>query len=98
MKNQSSESKGVVRRSNVALALCVAEQAATQGDFAGTPGNYERFCLMAAAAALQADPPRVSVALKEAEDGVAHAWRGTFVEDRVEAWACAKVVALLQTN
>ena len=98
MKNQSSESKGVVRRNNVARARCVAEQAATQAAFAGTPGNYERFCLLAAAAALQADPPCVTVALKEAEDGVGHAWRGTFVEDRVEAWACAKVVALLQAN
>ena len=98
MKNQSSESKGVVRRNNVALARCVAEQAVTRATFAGTPGNYERFCLLAAAAALQADPPHVSVALKEAEDGVAHAWRGTFVEDRAEAWACAKVVAQLQAN
>lgn len=98
MNNPSSESKGVVRGSNVALARCVAEQAAMLAVFARTPGNNERFCLMAAVAALQADPPRVSAALQEAEDGVAHAWRGTFEEDRMEARACAKVVALLRTS
>ena len=69
---------------------------ASRRDFEGDAGNYERACIQAAADALQADPPRVTEALKEAEMGVAHAWRGTFIEDRPEAWECATVAALLR--
>ena len=98
MNSQSSECKGVDRPSNVALARRVAQQAAAAGGSGFTVRNYEHGCIKEVLAALQADPPRIAEALKDAEDGVAHAWRGNFEQDCPEAWACATVVSLLRAT
>lgn len=96
MTKESTRHAGVDRPSNIALARWTAVRAASRRDFVGDSGNFERACMKAAAVALQADPPRISDALKGAESGVAHAWRGTFNEGRCEAWECATVAALLR--
>jgi hypothetical protein len=45
---------------------------------------------------LEADPPDIVAAREAAEDGVAHAWRGFYEENRPEAWRCAAIAALLK--
>jgi hypothetical protein len=96
MDNERTKHAAVDRPSNIAIARWVSQQAASRRDSEGDVGNYERSCMEAALEALDADPPRVAEALSEAEQGVAHAWRGFYQEDRFEAWACAAVASLLR--
>ena len=60
-------------------------------------GNYERNALAKAATHLHFAPPRLADALSAALDGMQHAERAGFTETRIEAKACAAVVALLQS-
>ena len=96
MTKDAKKHTGLDRPTNIAIARWVAEQASSRKDFEQDVGNYERDCMEEALAALVADPPQVAKALEEAERGVAHAWRGSYQEDRFEAWACAAVSALLR--
>lgn len=98
MTEEPKKYTGVDRPTNIAIARWLATQAASRKDFEPDAGNYERQCMEEAVAALRADPPQVAKALEEAEDGVAHAWRGRYEEDRFEAWACAAVAALLRAT
>lgn len=59
-------------------------------------GNYERNALAEVATHLHFAPPRLADALSAALDGMQHAERAGFTETRIEAKACAAVVALLQ--
>ena len=94
MTNGTPTRSGVDKPSNVATARWLAKHGAS---LAGLD-NYEKSCLLEIGAALDAEPPRVTDALATAQEGVAHAWRGSFVEDRAEAWICAAVVALLRAE
>ena len=89
-------SAAVDRPSPVAIALALAEMGAGMKDSPGDVGNYERSSLADAAELLQRDPPDVWGALDAAEKGCAHAFRGTWVEDRIEAWLCAALAEILK--
>jgi hypothetical protein len=84
------------RPTKIAIARWIAGQGASRRGVEGDVGNHERWCLQAIVAALDAEPPQTAKALQEAEQGVAHAWRGRYVEARPEAWECAAVAALLR--
>jgi hypothetical protein len=88
-------SAAVDRPTPVAVARRLAELGASFKDFPGDVGNFERGQLEEAAAFLQREEPAVARALAAAEKGVAHAFRGRWVEDRPESWLCAAVAALL---
>jgi len=89
-------SAAVDRPSPVAIALFLAEAGAAIKDSSTDVGNFERWSLADAARLLRADPPDVRGAFGAAQEGCAHAFRGTFVEDRIEAWMCAAVAELLK--
>ena len=91
-----SISMPVDRPTSMAIARYLAERAAAMKLFPGDAGNIERDQLHEVAVYLDTEPPRILQALVAAEQGVAHAWRGTFVEDRIEAWLCAAVAELLR--
>lgn len=81
----------------IAIARHLAEQgAAVRSGIPGDVGNFENHCLEQALKALNQDPPNVAAARDFAAQGVAHAWRGDFEENRDEAWLCAAVAELLR--
>lgn len=82
--------------SPVATARFLAQFGAELGRFDGTSDNCERWALAQAAEFLSFEPPNCAAALESAEEGCEHAFRGTFVEDRCEAWLCVAVVELLR--
>lgn len=58
--------------------------------------NFERDCLDAALDHLTAEPARLAEALVELEEGVNHAFRPNFSEDRPESWLVAAAAELLR--
>ena len=87
-----AERPGVERPTNVAIARWLAKAAATRSELS----NYEQQCAVEILSFLEREPPNITAALEEADDGISHAWRGNFVEERFEAWACAAIAALLR--
>lgn len=96
MKQERSTPVAVERPSQTAIARTLAEMAGAMSDFDGDAGSFERHQMQIAAKHLACDPPKAAKALKCAESGVAHAWRGTWQESRAEAWICAAVAELLK--
>jgi len=88
--------KGAERPSPAAIARWLAATGTTPEATGGAPDNFERNVLCAIASALDSDPPDIAAARAAAEDGVAHAWRGFYEENRPEAWRCAAIAALLK--
>jgi hypothetical protein len=88
--------KGVERPSPAAIARWLAVTGTSPEATGGAPDNFERNILNFIASALEADPPDIVAAREAAEDGVAHAWRGFYEENRPEAWRCAAIAALLK--
>lgn len=95
MKNLKTP-KAADRPSRVAIARRFARDFGNVVDFEGDAGNFERHQLQRVEEFLGVEPPDVLRARQAAEDGVSHAWRGIYNEDRPEAWACAAVVELLR--
>ena len=94
--SNSDRSKAVDRPSRVAIARHFARDFGNVVEFEGDAGNYERHQLQQVAKYLGVEPPDIAMARQAAEDGVSHAWRGIYNEDRAEAWACALVAELLR--
>ena len=95
MTTGTTKKSGIDRPTKIAIARWLATEAAARKDFEHDAGNYERDCMEVVADWLNDDPPRVAEALESAENGVGHAWRGFFTENRSEAWACAAAAELL---
>lgn len=89
-------SAGVDRPSPVAIARFLAQTGADIKEFDADCGNRERWALQDAVGFLSVEPPNLRGAYAAAQEGCAHAFRGDFVEKRLEAWLCAAVAELLK--
>jgi len=89
-------SAGFDRPSRVAVARALAALGAEIKESEHDAGNYERDVLSSIVRSLVEEPPNLGAALKSAEDGVAHAFRGAWIEHRIEGLLCCAVYELLQ--